>query len=46
MGALLDFAQQQASTVGTDLATVESPRHNASTKAVKFQLTCSTLMPS
>jgi hypothetical protein len=43
MRALLDFPQQQSATVGTDLAAVELTHHYTASKAVKFQLTCSTL---
>jgi hypothetical protein len=43
MGALLDFPQQQSTTVRTDLATVELPHHHTASEAVKFQLSCSTL---
>jgi len=39
----LDFTQQQAATVGTDLATVELPHHNPAAKTVKFQLIRRTL---
>ena len=43
MGALLNFTQQQATTVRTDLATVEFTHHRTASKTVKFQLACSTL---
>ena len=43
MRALLDFAQQQSTTIRTDLATIELPHHDTASKTVKFQLTCATL---
>ena len=43
MAALFNFAQQQATTVGTDLATIEFTHYNTATKAVKFQLLCGSL---
>ena len=43
MRALLDLAQQQPTTVGTDLATVKFAHQHAPAQAVKFQLSSSTL---
>jgi hypothetical protein len=43
MATLLNFAQQQSTTVRTDLATVKLTHHRTPSQAVKFQLTCSTL---
>ena len=36
MGALFNFTQQQSTTVGTDLATIEFTYHHTATQAVKF----------
>jgi hypothetical protein len=36
VGALFNFTQQQSTTVGTDLATIEFTYHHTATQAVKF----------
>ena len=43
MCALLDLAQRQPATVGTDRAAIKFAHDNAASQSVKFQLTCSTL---
>ena len=43
MRALFNLTQQQPAAVRADLATVKFTHHGTPAKAVKFQLSCSTL---